>query len=134
MSKIKITKIKEVRSDDSPATRGDIKEIVGGAFTELALITSNAFTKLERKIDDRFDQVDKRFEAVDKRFDGIDKRIDAMEDKFEKKFEEVDDRFDDMDDRFDEMEEHLENTDLKLDGVIFRCEGGRKGSKILQTA
>ena len=65
-------------------------------------------TRLERRIDARFDQVDARFEQVDARFD----RMDA--------------RFDRMDARFDRMDAHVAQLETDLTDVkvsVARLEG-----------
>ncbi|MBM3752236.1 MAG: hypothetical protein FJW21_13840 [Acidimicrobiia bacterium] len=56
----------------------------------------DAVTSLERRMDNRFEQVDKRFDAIDRRFDAVDRRFEGMERRFEgvdRKLEQVDRRF-----------------------------------------
>ena len=38
------------------------------------------FSRLEEKLDKRFDAIDKRFEAIDKRFDKLETKIDNLTD------------------------------------------------------
>ena len=72
-------------------------------------------TRLERRIDARFDQVDARFEQVDARFAQVDARFDRM-----------DARFDRMDARFDRMDTHVAQLETDLTDVkvsVARLEG-----------
>ena len=44
----------------------------------LATVTMTALYRMERRIDQRFDQVDRRFDQVDRRIDQVDRRIDHL--------------------------------------------------------
>jgi DNA anti-recombination protein RmuC len=58
-------------------------DAVDEAFVEQRQYTEFAFSKLEAKIDARFDQVDSRFDRIDSRFDKMDGRFDRLEGKMD---------------------------------------------------
>ena len=58
-------------------------EAVDAAFLEQRQYTEFAFSRLETKMDARFDRVDARFGNVDARFDKVDARFDRLERKLD---------------------------------------------------
>ncbi len=59
------------RASTTPATRGDVEEIVGG----LARIVSKSFEGVEK----RFDATDKRLDRIDRRLGGVETRLYKLE-------------------------------------------------------
>ena len=45
-----------------------------------------SITRLEQRIDTRFEAVDRRFEAIDRKFEAVDHRFELMDDKMSRHF------------------------------------------------
>jgi len=112
----RVTKMETAMTTITPylATKADIKEAIGemerglnshlrwmiglfvGSFIGLSALfytsQTRMETRLERSMDQRFEQVERRFEQVDQRFDQIDRRLDRVEhrlDRVETRLERV---------------------------------------------
>jgi predicted nuclease with TOPRIM domain len=74
-----------------------------------------AIVRLEKRMDERFEQVDKPFEQVDKRLEQIDKRFDQID----KRFEQVDGRFTRVETDIQELRRAIERQNtFMLSGFV----------------
>jgi len=112
----RVTKMETTMTTITPylATKTDIKEAIGemerglnsqlrwmiglfvGSFIGLSALfytsQTRMETRLERSMDQRFEQVERRFEQVEQRFDQVDRRLDRVEhrlDRVETRLERV---------------------------------------------
>ena len=69
----------------------------------------DSVTSLERRMNQRFDEVERRFQQVDHRFEQIDRR-----------FEQIDRRFEQVDRRFEQIDRRFESTDRRFEAVDQR--------------
>jgi len=60
-------------------------------------------TRLNRQMDQRFEQVERRFEQMDQRFEQVERRFEQME----RRFDQMDRRFEALDRRFERIEQAL---------------------------
>ena len=59
--------------------------------------------KLDKRLDEKFQNIDKRFDKMDERLDKMDERLDKMDERLDK----MDERFDKMDERFEKMDSRM---------------------------
>jgi predicted transcriptional regulator len=75
------------KTDNTPATKEDVKQIVTKVVGELAVMMKKGFDDVDR----RFGVVDKKFESIDQKFDDVYEYIDKS---IEKSAEETRRHFD----------------------------------------
>ena len=79
--------------------------------------TLERITRLELKMNKRFNEVDKRFGEVNDRFNEVDKRFGEVNDRFnevDRRFNEVDKRFGEVNIRFDKLDSRVAHLETSL--------------------
>lgn len=104
---------------------GQLNKKVDQKFNEVDKRSENRYTALltvctniRKDMDKRFNAVDKRFEGIDKRFESVDRRFDDID----KRFADIDKRFEDIDKRFADIDKRFEQMDAKFEGKFSDLE------------
>ena len=82
----------------------DINKRVDGRFAAQTELMRQGFDNVNRRLDERLDDVNSRFDDLNKRIDDLNNR-----------FDDVNNRLDDVNNRFDDVNSRLDNVNNRLD-------------------
>ncbi len=105
--------------DDLKQGQAELRQEVT-RLADLSDGTNERLTQLDRKMDQRLDQVNGKFDQVDNSFLQVDTRFDEVNDKFgqvDTRFDEVNNRFDQANTRFDQVEANQNGMSQDMNGM-----------------